>query len=532
MARVKKDDPIKLKRAKNPESVGVSTGAIADFIKDMEEQEIECHSLMIIRDGKVAYEAYADPLGPDNPHVMYSVSKSFTATAIAFAVEEGLLTLETKVLDIFPEYRPEKEDPYLEKLNIFHLLTMTAGKDVPTLSDKARDSWTEDFFAAKWAFEPGSFFRYISENTFILSEIVTRLTGMSLSEYLTPRLFEPLGFARVPFWEKNSKGIDAGGWGMYLKTEELAKFILCYQQGGVFEGKQVIPADWAQKAGKKQVESLQYEEISCIQGYGYGFWVNPVENSYRADGLFSQFGMVFEDQNACLIMTASEIFEDKARECVWRHFPGVFVEKSEPEKNELPELKPLPRLAAMPRGRNEKKLDGRIIKIRKNPLFAKAGMTANMVIFVVTKMNYERHGDIEEIRFKFYDDYCTLTWREGLYKNTIECGMDGKPRFSPFRLSQYNLTAAATATWENESTFLVWVSTLEAIGQRRLRFSFSGDKLSVHVGSVPDGDATMKYLADFVGYFVKPKLLVAGAKWVLSKGAFTIEPHKKAKIKE
>lgn len=528
----KKSGSTKLKRAKSPESVGVSTKAIAAFIEDMEGEGIECHSLMVLREGKVAYEAYADPLGPDDPHIMYSVSKSFTATAIGFAVEEGLLTLETKILDIFPEYRPEKEDPFLEKLNVFHLLTMTAGKDVPTLSDKARDTWTDDFFTAKWAFEPGNFFRYVSENTFILSAAITKLTGLTLSEYLTPRLYEPLGFGRVPFWKKNGEGIDAGGWGMYLKTEELAKFTLCYQQGGVFEGKQVIPAHWAENAGKKQVESLQYEEISCIQGYGYGFWLNPVENSYRADGLFSQFGMVFADQGACLIMTASEIFEDKARECVWRHFPAAFTEKGKKDERDLPTLKPLPRLEAMPRSKKEEFLEGRIIKLAKNPVFAKAGMTANMVIAVVTKMNHERHGDIEEMRFKFYDDYCTITWREGLYKNTIECGMDGKARFSPFRLSQYNFTAAATAAWEDDENLSVWVSTLEAIGQRRMKLTIDGDKISVHMGSVPDGEDTMKYLADFVGYFVKPKLLVAGAKWVLSKGAFTVEPKKRARLKD
>ncbi|HOO25331.1 MAG TPA: serine hydrolase [Clostridiales bacterium] len=526
-----KTGPTRLIRAKTPESVGVSTKALAKFIEEMEELEIECHSLMVLRDGKVAYEAYADPLGPGIPHVMYSVSKSFTATAIGFAVEEGLLTLETKVLDIFPEYKPEKEDPYLEKLNIFHLLTMTAGKDVPTLSDKARDTWTEDFFAAKWAFEPGTFFRYVSENTYILSAAISRLTGQSLSEYLAPRLYEPLGYARVPFWEKNGEGIDAGGWGIYLKTEELAKFILCYQQGGMFEGKQVIPADWAQKAVKKQVESLQYEEISCIQGYGYGFWLNPVENSYRADGLFSQFGMVFADQNACLIMTASEIFEDKARECVWRHFPGVFTEKSKEETPELPVLKGLPRLEPRPRSESEKKIDGKILKLSQNPLYAKAGMTANMVVPVVTKMNYERHGDIQEIRFKFYDDYCSITWREGLYKNTIECGMDGKYRFGNFKLSQYSFTSAATAAWEDENTFAVWVNALEAVGQRRLKLTFSEDKIIVHMEGVPDGETTMKYLSDFVGYFVKPKLLVEGAKWVLSKGAFTVEPKRRGRLK-
>ncbi len=526
---------VSVKRAKFPEEVGVSSKAIADFIDDLNENSIETHSLMIIRHGKVAFESWAEPFGPDIPHVMFSVSKSFTSTAIGFAVEEGLLTLETRLIDIFPEYKPAKRDENLEKLNVYHLLSMTAGKDVPTLSDKTKNQWIKDFFDAKWAFAPGDFWRYISENTYMLCAMLVRITGISVSEYLAPRLFEPLGYARMPFWEKDGYGIEAGGWGLYLTTEELAKFTLCYQQGGVFNGKQVIPVNWVKESVKKQVENLQYSELASTSGYGYGFWRNPVPDSYRADGLFSQFGMVFEKYDACFVMTASEIFEEKARDCVWRHFPGIFCEeKAKPVDDDTLKdklaLKAMSNLPALPHSRLEKKIEGKVLKINKNLLLKKIGLPVSMLTSAVFQLNFEKLGSIEEVRFKFNGNVCEMTWREELFKNTISCGMDGKPRKSKIRMSQFNFTASSTASWENENTLCVCMRPLESVGERQLKFVFSGDKVTVIPLSLPDAKSTMDYLSGFVGFFVKPEPVVKAARFILSKADHIIEPKHRGKI--
>lgn len=524
---------ISIERADFPEQVGVSSRAIAAFIDDLNDNEIETHSLMILRDGKVAFESWAQPFSPDIPHIMFSVSKSVTSTAIGFAIEEGLLSLDTRVLDVLPEYKPTQPDENLEKLTVFHLLTMTAGKDVPTLSDKTKNRWVRDFFDAKWAFAPGEFWRYISENQYMLCVMLTRVTGMSVSEYLRPRLYEPLGFKGAPFWERDGNGIETGGWGMKMTTEELAKITLCYQQGGKFNGKQIIPAWWAKEAVKKQVENLQYSDLASTSGYGYCFWRNPVENSYRADGLFSQFGMVFEDYDACLIMTASEIFETKARDCVWRHFPGMFTKKSEKaDAVQLPSLKPMEVLPVRPRSRKESAVDGKILKIQNSRALKKAGLPVSMLIQPVIQLNFERLGNIEEVRFVFDKDECAMTWREGLYKNTVVCGMDGKPRLSKVRLSQFRLTMSCTAAWENEHTLCVWVRPLEAVGERRLRFVFRDGKVSMIPSAKPDGKAMMDYLSGFVGYFVKGELIVKGAQTVLGKADRLVEKKHVGRIRE
>ena len=175
-----------LPRADFPEQVGVSSKAISELLDDFERSGIELHSIMILRHGKVAFETWRDPYAPDIPHTMYSVSKSFASIATGFAIDEGLLTLDTKVIDIFPEYRPQKYDANLEKMTVFHLLTMTAGKDVSVLENKAKVSWLKSFFGARWAFAPGEGWKYISENCYVLCAIIQKLTGMTVREYLAP----------------------------------------------------------------------------------------------------------------------------------------------------------------------------------------------------------------------------------------------------------------------------------------------------------------------------------------------------------
>lgn len=157
-----------LPRSASPEEAGVSSVAVAAFMEDMKKSGIENHSFLILRHGKVAAECFFAPFTRDTPHAMYSVSKSFTSTAIGFAVEEGLLSLDAKVIDFFPEYRPAQPDEKLEKMTVRHLLTMTSGKNPSLLLDKTKDRWIKDFFNAPWISEPGEMFLYVSENIYML----------------------------------------------------------------------------------------------------------------------------------------------------------------------------------------------------------------------------------------------------------------------------------------------------------------------------------------------------------------------------
>jgi CubicO group peptidase (beta-lactamase class C family) len=517
-----------LKRAASPEEAGVSSHAIAEFIEDLHESGMETHSIMILRGGQVAFESWSRPYGPDIPHAMYSVSKSFTSTAVCFAVEEGLLTLETKVIDIFPEFRPAKRDENLEKLTVYHLLTMTAGKDVSLLSDRTKNRWVKNFIDSKWNFAPGSSWQYMNDNIYLLCAILTRVTGMTVTDYLMPRLFEPLGFGRKPFWETDPGGVEAGGWGLFLTTEELAKFSLCYLQGGVYEGKQVIPEKWVKEATKKQVNTTRKSKDGSV-GYGFCFWQNSCPDSYRADGMFSQFGIVFKEHNAVLVVTASEIEEQKFRNCIWRHFPGAFIDSgTELLRNGAltakPSLAPLEELASAPRSPLEKKIAGREIMIERQRLLDIAKQPLSMLPITVVYMTAEKAGNIDKIKFSFGKNECKMSWNEGRERNTIICGMDGKTRTNPIMLAGIRFTASCTAAWKDEKTLSVWMRPLESVCQRRVDFIFNGDSVKFYLSSCPDTKSILITLSKSVGEYVKNPYAIKTVQNVMLNGYKIVEP--------
>ncbi|MBQ4338968.1 MAG: serine hydrolase [Clostridia bacterium] len=504
-------DKYAIPRARFPEQVGVDSKEIKALIEDFEENEIEVHSMMILRHGKVAYEGWRNPYSPESPHTMYSVSKSFVGIAMGYAVEEGLVTLDTKVIDIFPEYRPRKKDKNLEAMTVYHLLTMTAGKDVSVMSDKKKEDWIKDFFNSRWAFAPGEGWRYISENTYMCCAIIQRLTGLTVREYLTPRLFKPLGFTRTPFWEVDHHGLEAGGWGLFITTEELARFILCLQQNGMYAGERVIPESWVKLATGNLVSNDQYEEPDAKAGYGFFFWRCALENTYRADGMFSQFGYVFGDYDAAFIITASEIIEDKARVAINRHFPKIFCKErriSPKDACDDLELSPMPVLEAKKRSTYEKLIEGRKINFLKNPVLNAAGWPLSMLTLPVTYMSAEKGGNIDNVELKFSENECTFTWDEGKEHNTIVCGMDGEYRKSKIRLAGIDFTAVSYAAWENENTLEIWMRPLESICERRIKLTFNGDNVRLIPESSPSLSAIAEYLSSLVPAFI-PNAAVA-----------------------
>lgn len=499
---------ISLERAEYPEQVGVSSREIAELIKDFKESGIEAHSFMILRHGKVAFESWAEPYAPDIPHAMYSVSKSFTSAAVGFAVSEGLITTDTRLIDIFPECRKDEPDANLEMLSVHHLLSMQSGKGVSVFTDKGKNQWIKDFFDAPWSFTPGDgHWEYISENQYMLCAMLTRVTGMSVIEYLTPRLFEPLGID-IPFWEKDIDGIEAGGWGLFLKTEDLAKFTLCYQQKGMFNGKQIIPADWVHKSQKVQAENSAFNKTPDSQsGYGYCFWRCAGTNGYRADGMFSQFGIVAKDYDACFILTAGEIDEQKTRDCIWRHFPKCLIEI---DSEETPEVKPAlapieDDLPEMPRSELEAEIGGKMMKFQKNLVLTTAGFPVSMLPIPIVYMSGDRAGGITNVVFEFQQDTCTMTWDEGDEHNTIICGMDGMARKSPITLAGMPFTANSTAAWTAENELTVHMRPLQAVCQRIIRFCFEEDgDITFYPSSKQPITALAEYLKKDVDVFFPP----------------------------
>lgn len=519
-------------RADYPEQVGVSSVDIAAYIRDLKESGIEAHSIMVIRDGKVAFETWREPYTPDMPHAMYSVSKSITSIAAGFAIDEGYFKLETKVLDIFPEFRTENYDEKLEKITVRHLLNMTAGKDVSLLTDKSKGNWQKQFFDSKWYADPDDGeWRYISECSYMVCACIKRTTGMSVLSFLTPRLFEPLGFGRVPFWEVDGEGIEAGGWGIYMTTEELAKVALCVFNKGVYEGKQVIPAAWIAEATRTQANPERYSEIDNRAGYGYFFWRNGVvPNSFRMDGMFSQFAVCFEDYNAIVVVTSCEIEEQKSRDCLWRHFPAAFLPHAQSDKNYIQYkdklvLETLEELHEMPHSVLEQTIAEREITFKKPVLINTVNFPVSMLPLASVYMSADRAGNIDKVSFRFEDDVCYMTWTEGEAVNTIACGMDGTPRHSHIHLAGIDFTARCSAAWESENSLAIWFRPMESVCQRRWTFVFEENgNVQAIPRSMPSIKTMVKYLCDSMDDFIDSKAVSGAAKTAAMKMYGIVEP--------
>ncbi len=336
-----------------PEAEGVSSEGIIRFLDAAAKSEHEFHSIMILRHGKVIAEGWWNPYRPDLVHTMYSVSKSFTATAIGFAVTEKKITVEDKVISFFPEDVPAQVSPYLADLRIKHLLTMTAGQAPdPTGPVIVSQQWVKTFLKTPIPDEPGSKFLYNSVATYMLSAIVQKVTGQKVIDYLQPRLFGPLGIKGVD-WETDPAGINTGGWGLRLKTEDMAKFGELFLQKGMWNGKEILPASWVEEASTSKIEQspgmLQAKKDSSddAQGYAYQMWRSR-HNSYRADGAFGQYILILPELDAVVITTAESTDMRGELDLVWEYVLPAFKTGKLPSSKASKQLKERLKQLALP----------------------------------------------------------------------------------------------------------------------------------------------------------------------------------------
>ncbi|MCW3091120.1 MAG: serine hydrolase [Ferruginibacter sp.] len=308
-----------------PESEGVSSEGITNFLNATGKSKTEFHSFMMLRHGKVVAEGWWNPYARGLKHTLYSCSKSFTATAIGFAVSEKRLSVDDKVISLFPDELPDTVSNFLSLLTVKDVLSMSDGQDPdPTGSVVSRDSnWVRSFLALPILYKPGTKFLYNSLGTYMLSAIVQKVTGQKVIDYLKPRLFDPLGITGMD-WEVDPKGINTGGWGLRLKTEDMAKFGQLFLQKGKWKGKAILPEAWVEEASTLKI--VQHPEYSQArrdssdweQGYCYQMW-RCRHNAYRGDGAFGQFIIVMPDQDAVVAITAETPNMQEEINLVWEY---------------------------------------------------------------------------------------------------------------------------------------------------------------------------------------------------------------------
>ncbi|APW61863.1 serine hydrolase domain-containing protein [Paludisphaera borealis] len=297
-----------------PEEQGVSSSAVLGFVEKADATIEGMHSFILVRHGRVVAEGWWSPYDAETRHQMFSLSKSFTSTAVGLAVAEGKLSVDDPVLKFFPDDVPENPSDNLKAMRVSDLLRMSTGHQIePNRPDDK--VWTKLFLSQKVPFKPGTHFLYNTSATYMLSAIVQKTVGKTVLDYLGPKLFEPLGIDD-PTWGTSPQGVSLGGYGLSVRTEDIAKFGQLYLQKGKWNGQQLVPESWVAAATARQTSNGSNPKSDWDQGYGYQFWRSR-HGAYRGDGAFGQYCIVLPEQDAVIAITSGVKNMQAVLDLVW-----------------------------------------------------------------------------------------------------------------------------------------------------------------------------------------------------------------------
>jgi len=466
-----------------PEDEGVSSADILHFLDAVGKSKNELHSFIFLRHGKVISEGWWSPYKNDLKHSMYSASKSFTSTAIGFAISENKIKLSDKVVSFFPNDLPDSVSPFLKELTIQDLLTMSVGQDPePTFDVTSKyKNWIKGFLAAPLINKPGTVFLYNTLGSFMLSAILQKVTGQKVIEYLRPRLFDPLGISGMD-WEENLQSINTGGWGLRIKTEDMAKFGQLYLQKGYWQGTQVLPAEWVAEA--TSVKIIQHPLLSQSkrdssdweQGYGYQFWRSR-HHSYRADGAYGQYILVLPEQDAVIAIQSETPDMQDELNLVWQYLlPSIHKEKLPSDSKNLNAL--------------HARLSSLILPTKPDNVFSSG-------INLTTDRNYifePNERNIESLTLQIKDGICyvmmqtksdtyKLTFGSGVWRN----GQTNKQMNSLFSNAKENYAllfpfkVAGSYYWKDDLALVLQLRYIESPHTEITTCYFDGKSISMDI---------------------------------------------------
>ena len=304
-----------------PSAERVDANSVMALLDRLDERSVECHSIMVVRHGRVVAEGWWAPYSPDRPHLLYSLTKSFFSVAVGFAVADGLLNLDDRVVDVLDDHVPARVSPRARQLSVHHLLTMTTGHRADALADA-------------WALEPadlvkgflrvpahdpaGTRHAYNNPTSFVLARMVERVTGRSVPDLLDDRLFRPMGVEHAE-WDRVASGTTFGFHGLHLTTEAVAAFGEMLLRQGRWHGSQLVAPEWVELATRRHVETVQTDDgwrtADWLQGYGYHFWLS--RHGYRGDGAMGQYCLVIGEHDLIVAITAATTDLQAPLDAVW-----------------------------------------------------------------------------------------------------------------------------------------------------------------------------------------------------------------------
>ena len=438
-----------------PEVQGVSSAGLLAFVEALDAVD-SMNSVMVLRHGHVVAEGWWAPYDAASPHSLYSLSKSFTSTAVGLAVAEGKLSLDDEVLKFFPDQAPAEPERNLRSMRVSDLLRMSTGHQTepPRKND---EPWAKTFLAHPVPFKPGTHFLYNTSATYMLSAIVQKVTGQTVLDYLRPRLFEPLGIDN-PTWEASPQGVSAGGYGLSVRTEDIARFGQLYLQKGQWQGRQLVPEAWVEAATARQTSNGSTPASDWDQGYGYQIW-RCRHGAYRGDGAFGQYCVVLPRQDAVLVVTSGVKDMQAVLNVAWdKLMPALKSEASLPADREAAE-----RLAQRLKG----------LALRPPAGTATGPVSGKTYVFAPNERK------LESLRLETggTDGAVTVVATVGGAERRVECGRGAwlKGRSAWGRLAEQPVAAAGA--WTAGDTFTAKLCFYETPFVVTVTLKFAGEEL-------------------------------------------------------
>ena len=509
-----------------PETQGISSAMIRDLIEELRSNEgINMHHIMILRNGCVIGETSFAPYRQGMWHITHSMCKSITGMAVGLLVAEGRLELDDRIHDIFAKKNILGGLFRQKNVTVRDLLTMTSGIVYNEAGALSGNEWTKSFLESSVKGTSGTVFDYNSMNTYMLSAIVTEITGETLTEYLTPRLFEPLGLTKF-FWETCPKGITKGGWGLFLLPEDAAKLGQLYLQQGKWLDRQIIPAEWVKESTTKQVDTPPEKGGN---GYGYQIWMGGRPGSFLFNGMLGQNVIVYPDLQMVIVAHAGsrEIFQKSTlMDVIGRYFendfvPGIGKETVLPEENMnygrllsieeaargVKENLPLIEKGGWNRCCIHKKRRQPRQKFVPDDRQWAAGRVYDMeqkhvglapLMLQVLHNNYSE--GISRMGFLMDGGRFYLEIQEGEDNHKIEIGFQGA-RTTAVKLHEEEYLVVAEGKFstdeENRRVLKIRITFLEEAVSREVKFYFRNEEAEIRWNETPGKDVIMKGLDSF-----------------------------------
>jgi CubicO group peptidase (beta-lactamase class C family) len=456
--------------APSPESLGIPSRAILNFLHRINAERICMHGFLLVRRNRIAAEGYWAPWSVDRKHRMYSVSKSFVSLAIGMMIDEGRLTLDDQVAKYFPDKLPEKLHPWLTASTIRDLLTMSTAHSKTSYTRNDPD-WVWTFFNQSPSHPPGTIFSYDTAATVVLTATVERLSGMPFLDYMRPRFLNRIGFSADAWCIRTPDGISWGGSGVICTLRDLAKVALACMNGGMWGEEKVLPEEYVRAATDKQIDNT----IQGNFGYGYQIWRDK-ENGFSFRGMGSQYAICFPDREflfTCIADTqgapTGSAITAVMREELYPHLSDTPLPENRDTLAELSDkikrLSVLP-IPGNPDARVASEIDGAWYVLEDNPM------------------------GITRMRLSFQGDQGTWEYTNGQGDNVLQFGI-GRVLSGKFPQRNYfgeqigsipgiKYDCLSSAAWINEHTLNMEIYITDIhLGGLRISFAFKGEEIGV-----------------------------------------------------